>query len=449
MDFKRQKFFVFGLSSSGRAVAEKLLSFGATVFVYDDGAPRIEKTVKYLTEKGCVSALSSPENFIRNADIVVLSPGVPIDNPLVVKAKRMGKRITGELELGYLFSRATFVAVTGTNGKTTTCSLINAALEAANEKTFLVGNIGVPLTAKSDEINACSYPVAVTEVSSFQIETLSSFTPHIAAVLNVTPDHLDRHYTFENYKFLKKKLLANLRESEYAVLNYDDEITKSFTKDARFNVIWFSTESEVDGAYIKGDEAYFFGEKIFDFKNFVLGGIHNRKNALAAIAVLKLLKVKNEDIARAFSTFKGVKHRIELIYTAGEVNYYNDSKATNVDSTLKAISALKKPTVLILGGYDKNQDFTPLFSALKGGFITHAVLTGASRFKMLSASENAGYKNISVTPSFESAIKIATIEAKEKNDVLLSPACASFDCFYDYAERGTEFERIVKSLYEN
>ena len=170
---------------------------------------------------------------------------------------------------------------------------------------------------------------------------------------------------------------------------------------------------------------------------------------MAAIAVLKLLKVKNEDIAKAFSTFKGVKHRIELIYTAGEVNYYNDSKATNVDSTLKAISALKKPTVLILGGYDKNQDFTPLFSALKGGFITHAVLTGASRFKMLSASENAGYKNISVTPSFESAIKIAKIEAKEKNDVLLSPACASFDCFYDYAERGTEFERIVKSLYEN
>ncbi len=449
MDFKRQKFLVFGLSLSGRAVAEKLLGLGATVFAYDDGAPRIEKTMRYLSEKGCVSALDSPENFIRNSDVVVLSPGVPIDNPLVVKAKRMGKRITGELELGYLFSRATFVAVTGTNGKTTTCSLINAALQTANEKSFLVGNIGVPLTSKSDEINALSYPVAVTEVSSFQLETLSSFTPHIAAVLNVTPDHLDRHYTFENYKFLKKKLLANLRESEYAVLNYDDEVTRNFAENARFKPVWFSTEKEVDGAYKKGDELYFYGEKVFDLKSFTLSGLHNEKNALAAIAVLKILNVKNEDIVKAFSTFKGVRHRIELIYTAGKVNYYNDSKATNVDSTLKAISALKKPTVLILGGYDKNQDFTPLFSALNGSFAVHAVLTGASRFKMLSASEAAGYKNISVTPSFESAIKIAKIEAKEKNDVLLSPACASFDCFYDYAERGTEFERIVKSLYEN
>lgn len=446
MFFGNQSFFVFGLSLSGRAAAMRLRSLGAEVFVYDDGAPRIEKTVSDLVKIGCKSSLGNPREGIDLCDVVVLSPGIPVDNELAVYAKKSGKRVIGELELGYLLSKATFVCVTGTNGKTTVCSLIKQGLDVAGKKSELAGNIGVPLTEVCDRL--CNYEIAVTEVSSFQLETIHSLTPHIAAVLNVTPDHLDRHYSFENYVYLKKRLLANMRESEYAVLNYDDETVRSFADKARFKTVWFSIENRVDGAYEENGKFYYKGEEILDRSSLALEGVHNEKNALAALCVLKLCGVENDSIRKAFSAFKGVRHRTELIYEKNGVKYFNDSKSTNVDSAIKAIEAMKRPTVVILGGRDKGQDFLPLFAKIKRSCVVHAVLTGESRFKLLEAAEKEDFYKVSVTPSFESAIRIAKIESKDKNDVLLSPACSSFDCFYDYAERGREFERIVKEINE-
>ena len=447
MLIKNQTFTVVGLSVSGKSAAQALLDRGAKVYIYDDGrSKRIEKTALFLAERGAVIA-ESVTDAIEKSDVVVVSPGIPIDTPYLVAARRSGKRITGELELGYTLSRATFVAVTGTNGKTTTCSLIYHVLMAAKKNAELVGNIGTPVCDKLKELTEDTF--AVTEVSSFQLETVHTFCPHIAAVLNVTPDHLDRHYTMENYVYLKKRILANMRESEFAVLNHDDEIGRGFAEGTRAKVVWFSTEKDrTDGAYLKEDGFYYNGEKVADLDKLTLTGEHNKQNALAAIAVLKLIGIKNEDIAKGFATFKGVRHRMELVYTKNGVKYYNDSKSTNVDSTLKAVASMTEPTVIILGGKDKDLDYEELFDRLKKSCVVHAVIMGENRYKLLDCANRAGYKKLSVSSSFESAVKIAKIEARNNGSVLLSPACASFDMFSGYEERGREFERIVKAINE-
>ena len=342
-----------------------------------------------------------------------------------------------------MLSDAVFAAVTGTNGKTTTCSLIYHVLKSAGERAELVGNIGTPVTDRLAELT--ENVIAVTEVSSFQLETVKSFCPHVAAILNVTPDHLDRHYTFDNYVYLKKRILTNMRESEYAVLNYDDPTVRKFAEDLKAKTLYFSLSEKKD-VYVENGYFCFRGEQVAKTDTLKLAGEHNKANALAAIAVLKCLKTDNEAIEKGLATFRGVRHRIELIAEKNGVKYYNDSKSTNVDSTLKAVLAMNGPTVVILGGRDKDQDFTTLFSKLKESCVVHAVLTGECRYKLLKAAEEVGFNKISVSSSFTSAVKIAKIEAANNGIVLLSPACSSFDAFYDYEERGREFERIVRSV---
>lgn len=445
MYFKKQKFCVFGLSSSGRCAAEKLLSLGATVYVYDeDDSSRIKRTEEELSKKGAVIVSADVCDVLKKIDVIVLSPGVKIDHPLLVQAKRNKKRIIGELELGSFFMKAPMIAVTGTNGKTTTCSITYQALKEAGFETAALGNYGVPLTINGEKLSAGG--VAVVEVSSFQLETVHSFCPHIAVILNVTSDHLDRHYTRENYVYLKSRLLTNLRESEYAVLNFDDTTVRSFGAGLKTNVIWFSQSEPVGGAYIKEGAFYWFEERLFPVDILPIKGEHNEENALAAICVLKILNVDNEVIARSFANFKGVKHRIELVLSKNGVDYYNDSKSTNVSSTVVAIDAMKKPTVLILGGKDKEQDYAPLFEKIKDSVVRHAVLTGEERYKLLAAANAAGFIGVTVSPSFESAVKIAKIEARGEGAVLLSPATSSFDAFSNYEERGEEFVRIVREI---
>ncbi|MBO7369310.1 MAG: UDP-N-acetylmuramoyl-L-alanine--D-glutamate ligase [Clostridia bacterium] len=445
MYFKNQKFCVFGLSSSGRCAAEKLLSLGATVYIYDeDSSARLTRTAEDLSKNGAIVVTSDIGEVLGIVDVIVLSPGVRIDHPLLVQAKRNKKRIIGELELGSYFMKAPMVAVTGTNGKTTTCTLVFEALKAAGVESAALGNYGVPLTINGEKLS--SNGVAVVEVSSFQLETVRSFCPHIAVILNVTSDHLDRHYTRENYVYLKSRLLTNLRESEYAVLNFDDTTVRSFGAGLKTNVIWFSETEKVSGAYVKEGYFYWFDERLFSVDTLPLKGEHNVENALAAICVLKTLNIDNEVIARSFSEFKGVKHRIELVLSKNGVDYYNDSKSTNVSSTIVAIDAMKKPTVLILGGKDKDQDYAPLFEKIKHSLVRHAVLTGEERYKLLAAANAAGFIGVTVSPGFESAVKIAKIEARGEGAVLLSPATSSFDAFSNYEERGEEFARIVREI---
>ena len=445
MYIQNQVFTVVGISVSGKSAAEALLARGAKVYIYDDSKlKRTQKAMLSLCEKGAVAA-ENVEDAIDASDVVVVSPGVPIDSPFLVAARKKGKRIIGELELGFTLARGTFVAVTGTNGKTTTCSLIYHVLKTAGKKAELVGNIGTPVCERLDSL--AEDVIAVTEVSSFQLETVRSFCPHVAVVLNITPDHLDRHYTMENYVYLKKRILANLRESEYAVLNYDDPVVRDFSLDARAKTVFFSTAEQADAVYKDGG-FYWKGEMVASGSDLILAGEHNKQNALAAIAVLKLLGVENSDVKKGFASFKGVKHRTELIYAKNGVKYFNDSKSTNVDSTIKAIDVMTEPTVIILGGKDKNLDYTALFEKLRSSCVVHAVLMGENRYKMLDYANKVGFFKISVSSSFETAVRIAKIEARNNGAVLLSPACASFDMFTDYEERGREFERIVKAINE-
>jgi len=439
MYYGNQKFLVAGLSRSGEGSAEFLLRRGAEVYVYDDFASdKIEETVKNLQAKGavCVTAETLDEAISR-CDILVLSPGIPIDNRLPVAFRRLGKAIIGEEELAALYLRATAVAVTGTNGKTTTVSMLENAISACGKKCLPCGNYGNPLINSVEELDFSDF--ALLEISSFQLETLFSLKPHIAIITNITEDHLNRHYNMENYVFLKSKLIRGLRESEYAVLNYDDERVRQLAGVTRGKVVWFSAKQVVDGAYLDGESLYFRGERYFGIRELDIGGIHNVYNALACIAACALLDMDRTTVAKAICSFKGVKHRIELVGEYGGVTYIDDSKGTNTDATLKAIESATRPTVILLGGKDKGYDYEPLFTGISQSKVVHAIIYGENRFKMMNAALQKGYYGFSLCSDFTTAVHLAAYIAKEGQSVLLSPASASFDEFSNYEERGDEF----------
>ncbi|MBO4323072.1 MAG: UDP-N-acetylmuramoyl-L-alanine--D-glutamate ligase [Clostridia bacterium] len=448
MNLKRDKFLIVGISKSGVGATELLLKRGAKCYIYDDNDnDSVKRARETLSAKGAVAVSADElEETIETADIVVLSPGVAIDHEIPVKAKRAGKRIIGELELASLFCQNPIIAVTGTNGKTTTCSLIDCILKGAGIDCVLCGNIGTPLSSVLDRLKEDS--VVVAEVSSFQLETVSKFTPHIAVVTNVTPDHLARHYNMENYIFVKSRILQCQRESEYAVLNYDDPIVRKMAEKAKSKVVYFSVKSEVDGAYLSGEKILYKGKYVMDSSAVQIGGQHNIENVLAAVCAAEIMGVTEEKIAETILGFKGVKHRIQFVKEIGGVEYYNDSKATNPDASIKAIDSMKRPTVLILGGKDKGLSFDELFDKIKKSCVYHVVLTGESRLKMAENAISNGFNAVSMTEDFVLAIKLAKMIAKEGDAVLLSPACSSYDKFSDFEERGDKFIETVENLDE-
>ena len=448
MNIYQQKFLVLGVSKSGRAVGEYILNRGGKCFFYEElKSPKIDTAITELTSLGGVMvSRENVDKILEDVDVVVVSPGVPINHDVCVKAKKLYKKIIGELEFGFSQFTPTTVAVTGTNGKTTTVSLIEWIFKSANKPCRIVGNIGYPVTAEIDSVSKSE--VLITEVSSFQLETVHSFKPHIACLLNISPDHLDRHYTMENYVFLKKRILQNLTESEYAVLNYDDEIIKGFVSDIKCKPVWISTNQSVFGAYIANDKLYYNDEYIIEKKDLSLKGLHNEYNSLFAIAVCKLFGLSACQISEGLKTFKGVKYRMELVYEKKGIRYINDSKSTNTGSTITAISSMNSPTILILGGSDKGENYKKLFQRIKELPIKQVILTGETRLKMLSDSVEVGYNDITVTANFTSAVKIANMFAESGDSVLLSPACASFDAFLNYEERGELFNKLVIDFNE-
>ena len=448
MYLSNQSFLMFGLSKSGKSATEFLLESGARVYIYDESASdRIEKTTQLLVESGAKRL--EKENLDRavdECDVLVLSPGIPIDHPLAVSFKRSGKAVVGETELAARFMQCTVVAITGTNGKTTTVSMIESVLNQGGITAKACGNIGTPMI----ECRALDKKdVAVAEISSFQMETLSSLRPHIAAVLNVTEDHLNRHYSMENYVFLKAKLLKNLTEAEYAILNFDDPIVRGFAQKTKAKIVWFSVRDRVRGAYYENGDLYFMDEKILPANELLAEGVHNIQNALVAIAVGKLMGVKTQDVSSALVAFKGIKHRIEIVDEVNGVVFVDDSKGTNVDATIKATMAMKRETVLLLGGKNKGYDYGKLFSAIKKSKVVHAVLYGENRYELLKSAREEGFENFSLCDGFEFAVRVAALIAKRGQVVLLSPASASFDEFTSYEERGERFVEIVRSLQEN
>lgn len=445
MYLKKTVFLVVGASKSGIGITVLLLKRGAKCYVYDDGeSDRVKENVAFLVDKGAI-ATDKTEVFslLRKIDAVVLSPGVAIDHEIPLAAKKLGKRITGELELASTFCPSPIIAVTGTNGKTTTCAMIDAVLKSAGISDKLCGNVGTPLSAVADDLTPDD--VAVVEASSFQLETVRTFAPHVAVITNITPDHLSRHYNMDNYVFVKSKILSNLTETEYAVLCYDDPIVRSLDEKTRGKVVYFSVKEEVNGAYVSEGKIFYKGKYVADLSDLPISGIHNVYDALACLCVAIIMGVDKNDVVEAFKNFKGVKHRIQFVRNVNGVDFYNDSKATNVDATVKAVAAMSKPTILILGGKDKGLDFTPLFEGIKGSNVKAIVATGESAFRIAECAKKCEFGEVSMTGDFNLAFYLAKKMAERGDAVLLSPACSSFDAFTDFEQRGDAFIKLVES----
>ncbi len=442
---KQQVFFVLGLSKSGRSATEFLLRNGATTYIYDDiASDRVEQTAAGLVALGARRV--NKEDIPRMSEIcdgLVLSPGIPIDHPIAVAFRRAGRAVIGEAELAARYLRCPILAVTGTNGKTTVVSMLAETLRKGGFEAKACGNIGAPMVDFCDSLEK---GIAVAEISSFQLETLNSLRPHVAFVLNVSEDHLNRHYTMENYVFLKAKLLKNLTETEYAVLNYDDPTVRSFAEKTKAQVLYFSVKEKVTGAYLENGNLYFGKEKILSATELPLGGIHNIQNALAVIVGAKLMGVKASDIASALTGFRGIRHRVEPIGECDGVYYVDDSKGTNVDATLKAVDSVRTEIILLLGGKNKGYDYRALFEKLDKNKVSHAVLYGENRYALLKSARECRFDKVTVCEGFAFAVQVARLKAVRGQTVLLSPASASFDEFASYEERGDKFVEIVRSF---
>lgn len=447
MHFPTQSFFVAGLSRSGVAAAEYLLNKGAKqVYLYDDVASDgVKAAQEALCRAGAVAvSAADAEKYISACDALVLSPGIPVDHPLPVAFRKAGKAIVGEAELGARALRGPVVAVTGTNGKTTTVSLLEHIFQTAGCKAVACGNVGTPITACLDRLGEDG--VAVAEISSFQLETLTSLRPHVAVFLNLSEDHLDRHYTMENYIYLKFRMLKNSTESEYVVLNRDDPILCTFAEKTKAKTVWFSVSGRVDGAYLRDDAFYYGEERVCALSDFSPEGEHNRANALAAICAAKIMGIDTAAVAAGLKSFRGIRHRLEKIGAVGGVTFIDDSKATNVDSALKAIAAVRGECVLILGGKDKGEAYGPLFEALRGSDVVHTVLCGDNAFLLLNAAAEKGYTKLTLCRPFDMAVRIAYLLARPGQSILLSPASSGFDQFRNYEERGDRFAQLMREL---
>lgn len=454
MDLKNKKVLVIGMARSGIASAELLLEKGAKVYI-NDVKPQegFDGALDKIIENGAVVCLgTSPEEIAHEMDLIVLSPAVKTDAKFLDKAKENGVKIIGELELGYQQSKGTFIAITGTNGKTTTTTLVAEIFKEAGNNTFALGNIGESVAAHALETKDTD--IIVTEVSSFQLLTIEKFHPKVSAVLNITEDHMDRHYTMENYIDAKLSVYKNQDESDFVVVNVDDAILKTCTIDTKSTVLQFGIYNAVDkGAYVKDGIIYFDKGngpvEICEPDDIYIPGEHNLYNALAAVCVAGAMDVEPAVIKKTLQTFKGVEHRIETVCTHNGVTYINDSKGTNPDAAIKAIEAMKVPTVLIAGGYDKHADFGDFIESAKKGKIKHMVIIGQTADQIVKTALEHGFDKFTRADSMENAVKISSEIAEPGENVLLSPACASWDMFSDYEQRGRIFKQIAKSLGGN
>lgn len=439
---------VIGLAKSGVAAARLLHRAGARVTAADDKPfDALGPEAHRLAGLGVTLRTGTPTaGAVRGADLVVVSPGVPYDAPAPVAARAAGVPVIGELELGWRAVEAETIAITGTNGKTTTTTLTGALLRGQARPVVVAGNIGTPVTAHDD---CPPDALLVLEVSSFQLETIDAFQPRVAAVLNLTPDHLDRHHTVAGYVATKARIFANQTASDCAVLNADDPATRELAGRTRAHVLWFSRTRALDhGVFVRDGwiAAKLNGhvEEIAPVSEIFLRGQHNVENVLAATASALWTGLAPETIRRGIAAFRGVPHRIELIRDLHGVHYYNDSKGTNVASTIKALESFTERVVLIAGGLGKGQDFTPLAGAARGR-VGHALLIGKDGPAIGAALGAAGIP-CTPCPGLEVALARAREQAGTGDVVLLSPACASFDMFDNFEHRGDVFRRLVQNL---
>ncbi len=452
MNYEKKKVLVVGMARSGVAAAQLLRAFGADVTVNDSkaeaelGAQLKPLEGLQITRRFGCGAME----LLEGMDCLVISPGIPDTAPFVVRAKEMGIYVIGELELAAQLSRGTLTAVSGTNGKTTTVSLLGEIFANSGRVTHVVGNIGYPfslaaLVSKPEDVIVC-------EVSSFQMETADTFHPHVALLTNITEDHLNRHGTMEVYTALKMRMFSNQTPEDYAVFNADDPGLNGLSKQVRSKVLKFSRKKEVrEGAFVRDGHIMIRMDgterKVCRTEEIYIPGPHNLENALGAVCVAAAMKVPIPVIRHSLKTFRGVEHRIERVRELDGITYINDSKGTNVDSTIKAVQTMSDPTVIILGGYDKHTSFDPLSREIVNSpMIRKAVLIGETAGLIQTSLNRAGFRETEYAQSMGDAVEKARKSADKGWNVLLSPACASFDMFKDYEERGRVFKEIVNSL---
>lgn len=452
MELKNKRVLVVGAGKSGLAVASFLTSKGARVVLADSSIPVYPGgELERLAASGVNLSLGGyPEVKRGNFDLVVMSPGIPLSVEPARLALEHDIELTGEMELAYRFSSAPLVAITGTNGKTTTTTLLGEIFKNAGKNTLVGGNIGTPLVTEVERYSP--EDIIVAEVSSFQLETTSTFKPKVALILNITPDHLDRHKTMEGYIDAKAKIIANQQPGDFTVLNYDDPLTAGLAGRSSARVLYFSRRTAVtEGAYIQdgrimarlgGIEEYICG-----LEEIGIPGSHNLENALAAVAAAKSFGIEAESLANTLKNFKGVAHRLEFVAEINGVRYINDSKGTNPDASIKALEAYPQKIVLIAGGKNKGSDFG-LFAAKVKERARVLVVLGQSAGAIAEAARDRGFENILFAKDFNDAVLLARQAARPGEIVLLSPACASWDMFKSFEERGDLFKKLVLGFKE-
>ena len=450
MEVTGKKVLVFGSGISGIGAVKLLEDHGAEVILYD-GNDKLDKVaMKEQLGDGVKAEIilgEFPEKLIDTLDIAVLSPGVPTDLPVVNAMRDKKVAVIGEVELAYAFGKGDVLAITGTNGKTTTTTLLGEIMKAYKEHTYVVGNIGNPYTVAARQMEEDA--VAVAEMSSFQLESIVTFRPKVSAILNFTPDHLNRHHTMEAYVNAKKNIAKNQTAEDYCILNYEDERTREFGEHIDAQVIYFSSRQKLEkGIYLdNGNMIYKNPEEVLvcNVDELQLLGMHNYENYMAAVAMAAVYGVPMDIIRKVIRAFKGVEHRIEYVTEKNGVVYYNDSKGTNPDAAIKGIQAMNRRTVLLGGGYDKGSEFTEWINAFDGK-VKKLILIGATKEKIAADAEKCGFHDYVFADTFEEAVLLAAKTAESGEAVLLSPACASWGMFPNYEVRGDEFNRIVNSL---
>ena len=451
MNLQGKKVLVFGSGKSGIGAADLLEQTGATPVIYD-GNEKIDKEAVLHKiphhSRTEVYAGKLPKEVQDSLDLVVLSPGVPTDIPMVRALYEQGLPVWGEVELAYRTGKGRVLAITGTNGKTTTTALLGKIMKDAEDSVFVVGNIGTPYTSKALEMKDNTTTVA--EISSFQLETIEEFAPAVSAILNITEDHLNRHHTMEEYIRVKELIVKNQTADNYCVLNYEDPVLREFGKKIVPKTVYFSSERVLEqGIYLDGDQIILKTEKkeipVVRTGDLKLLGKHNFENVMAAVAMAYYAGVSIDSIRRSICEFTAVEHRIEYVTEKNGVTYYNDSKGTNPDAAIKGIQAMNRPTLLIGGGYDKGSSYDEWLNAFDGK-VRYLVLIGQTRDKIREAAERLGVCPCILCENLEEAVKICAEKAEPGDAVLLSPACASWGQFDNYEQRGDMFKEYVRNL---
>lgn len=452
-DLVNKKVLVVGSGISGIGAVTALCRIGARPVLFDANDKLEKEAIREKFAQGTEADIilgELPTEIAEEISLMVLSPGVPTDTEFVNGFRQRGIPIWGEIELAYRIGKGCVIGITGTNGKTTTTTLVGEIMSAHCHDVDVVGNIGNPYTLTA--LDATEDTVTVAEISSFQLETVERFRPQVSAILNITPDHLNRHHTMENYVAAKEAIAVNQTKEQTCVLNYENEYTRAFGDRCPANVVWFSSARRLtDGLYLDGEEICQAAEgretRLMNIHDMNLVGTCNVENVMAAIAITQAMGVPMETILSVVRQFKAVEHRIEFVATKRGVDYYNDSKGTNPDAAIQGIRAMCKPTVLIGGGYDKQSVYDEWIEAFDGK-VKCLVLIGQTREKIADCAKTHGVENIVLADSFEEAFEVCVNQADEGDAVLLSPACASWGMFPNYEVRGKLFKELVNQLEE-